>query len=207
MLGREKSSQYRAFGSVSFLVLGFLASANVDAHGGEAVARFGSFLGGVTHPVLGIDHLIAMLSVGIVSAQIGGRAIWIVPLCFVAMMGVGGALGMLDINVPAIEVGIALSVLFLGFIIAAEKSLPLSIAMACVGIFAIFHGHAHGSEMPAAAIPIRYALGFTTGTALIHIAGVFIGNIPGHYQRGPFILRCLGGVIAISGAVFVLNIF
>ncbi|HSF80346.1 MAG TPA: HupE/UreJ family protein [Anaerolineales bacterium] len=173
----------------------------VYAHEGGNVPISG-FLAGLIHPVLGYDHLLAMLSVGILSAQIGGRAIWTVPATFVTVMALGGTLGMIDIGLTAIEMGIAASLVLLGLVIAAERKLPILIAMGGVGFFAVFHGYAHGSEMPETAQPMLYALGFLTGTAVIHIAGVVIGDIARHYERGKLILRVGGVFIALIGVLF-----
>ncbi len=162
----------------------------------------GGFMSGLKHPVLGYDHLLAMLSVGILSAQIGGRAIWMVPANFVIIMLLGGIIGMQRIALPSFEIAIAFSVFALGIAIAAGKKIPYLLAMAFVGIFAIFHGYAHGVEMPFLAKPLLYALGFTCGTAAIHIAGVFIGLFGQRIPKVPF-LRILG--IAIAGiGVFLL---
>lgn len=164
--------------------------------------KFGSFLGGLTHPVLGPDHFLAMVSVGIVSAQIGGRAIWTVPATFVGVMAAGGVLGLFDVGLSAIEVGIASSVLVLGLAIAADRRVPVALAMASVALFAIFHGYAHGAEMPTVAEPVRYAAGFLTGTAALHVLGVIVGDISQHYARGKVLLRYAGGAIAGVGAWF-----
>ena len=177
----------------------------VYAHDGSTVP-FGGFLSGLVHPVLGYDHLLAMLSVGILSAQIGGRAIWTVPATFVGVMAVGGVLGLIDIGLGATELGIAISLVLLGAIIAAERTLPVRLAMLGVGFFAIFHGYAHGTEMPTTAEPVLYALGFMTGTALIHIAGVVIGDIFKHYERGKMILRVGGGLISLVGFLFIFGV-
>jgi len=177
----------------------------VYAHDGSNVP-FGGFLSGLVHPVLGYDHLLAMLSVGILSAQIGGRAIWTVPATFVGVMAVGGVLGLIDIGLGTTEFGIAASLVLLGSIIAAERSLPVRLAMLGVGFFAIFHGYAHGAEMPTTAEPVLYAFGFLTGTALIHIAGVVVGDIAKHYERGKIILRVGGGLIALVGMLFLTGV-
>lgn len=173
----------------------------VLAHDGTKLP-FGSFLSGLTHPVLGADHFLAMVSVGILSAQIGGRAIWTVPATFVLIMAFGGLLGWIDIGLSAIEVGIAFSVLALGTAIAVDKKLPMVAAMSAVGVFAIFHGYAHGAEMPVVANPVTYALGFTSGTALLHLFGVLIGDISQQYVWGKQMLRVAGLAIAATGAVF-----
>ena len=173
----------------------------VLAHDG-AVLRYGSFMAGLTHPVLGADHFLAMVSVGVVSAQIGGRAIWTVPATFVSVMALGALLGMQDVGLGAIEFGIAFSVLVLGGAIAADKRLPVAVAMVAVAVFAVFHGYAHGGEMPQVAEPVRYAVGFLTGTAALHVTGLVIGDISQHYERGKQALRAAGFIIAVLGCVF-----
>lgn len=186
------------------ILLAFIISfipVTVYAHEGGNVP-IGGFLAGLIHPVLGYDHLLAMLSVGILSAQIGGRAIWTVPTTFVTVMALGGTLGMIGIGLTAIEKGIAASLVLLGLVIAAERKLPILIAIGGVGFFAVFHGYAHGTEMPETAQPMLYALGFLTGTAVIHIAGVVIGDIARHYERGKLMLRVGGVFIALIGVLF-----
>lgn len=160
------------------------------------------FLSGLLHPALGFDHLLAMLSVGILSAQIGGRAIWHVPATFVLLMIVGGVLGMQGVSVPMVEVGIAISVIVLGIALAAEKYIPEWIAVVSVAIFGVFHGHAHGTEMPLIANPWVYGLGFVIGTAIIHLVGVFAGFGFRRLQRGPGLLRVTGAAIAAAGCYF-----
>lgn len=182
-------------------IFAMLASSLALAHE-TASLPFGSFIGGLTHPVLGPDHFLAMVSVGILSAQIGGRAIWTIPATFVAVMAFGGTLGMIDIGLTAIEAGIACSVLALGIAIALDRRLPISIAMSAVGFFAIFHGYAHGAEMPTVARPVAYAAGFMSGTAALHILGLLTGDISQRYVRGKPMLRLAGGAIAGIGAVF-----
>jgi len=172
----------------------------------EAISQqYGSFLGGLTHPVLGLDHFLAMVCVGVVSAQIGGRAIWTVPATFVGVMALGGLLGMADIGLTAIEAGIALSVLALGLSIAADRRLPMSVTMAVVGFFAVFHGYAHGAEMPTIANPVTYAAGFMVGTAALHLFGVLIGDISQKYVTGKQVLRYAGAAIAGVGAFFLVG--
>jgi urease accessory protein len=185
-----------------------LGSAAAEAHIGDnaEILVYGSFLSGLTHPVLGFDHLLAMVSVGILSAQMGGRAIWTVPGTFVTVMGFGGLLGWLNIGLTTTEIGIAISVLVLGLAIAADRRMPIAVAMSCVGLFAIFHGYAHGAEMPRVAEPLRYATGFLTGTAALHVAGLIIGDISQHYQRGRIALRMAGGAIAGAGCLFLTGV-
>lgn len=198
-------SKFRIVSPILLGILMGLFPSVVYAHDGTPVP-FGGFLSGLVHPVLGYDHLLAMLSVGILSAQIGGRAIWTVPATFVCVMAIGGALGLIDIGLTSSELGIAASLVLLGLIIAAERKLPILLAMVGVGFFAIFHGYAHGTEMPTTAEPVLYALGFLTGTALIHIAGVVIGDIARHYERGKMILRFGGGFISLIGVLFIAGV-
>ncbi|GAB4343642.1 MAG: HupE/UreJ family protein [Desulfobulbaceae bacterium] len=176
---------------------------------GEALAHIlkgeTGFVSGVFHPVLGFDHLLAMLSVGIVSAQIGGRAIWTVPLTFVTVMGIGGFLGMHNIPVPGVEYGIALSVLILGVAVASGKKINTLVAHLGVAFFATFHGHAHGAEMPELADPVIFSLGFLLGTAAIHLAGVGIGLASARIKDGPQALRYVGAGIAGIG-VYIMHI-
>ena len=172
----------------------------VFAHG---ITYGAGFMTGFNHPVLGFDHLLAMLSVGLLSTQLGGRAIWTVPLAFMAFMLFGGILGLYGVELPQVELGIALSVLLLGLAIALGRQIPLLLAMGFVGLFAIFHGHAHGAEMPALASPVLYALGFLTGTAVIHLLGVALGIIMQHLSRKLPLLRLSGGVIALVGGYLI----
>jgi len=187
-----------------FSLAGLLWAGAAFGHDGASLP-YGSFMGGLTHPVLGSDHFLAMVCVGILSAQIGGRAIWTVPVTFVSVMAFGGLLGWIDVGLSAIEFGIACSVLALGIAIALDRKFPLSLAMSVVGFFAIFHGYAHGAEMPVVAKPVTYALGFMTGTAVLHIMGLVIGDISQHYARGKLLLRVSGVAIAGIGAAFLIG--
>lgn len=172
------------------------------------VIRFGSFLGGFTHPVLGLDHFLAMVSVGIVSALIGGRAIWTIPALFVVAMALGGAVGRVDIGVGmgVVETGIALSVVFLGLVIALDRRLPVAAVMATVLFFGLFHGYAHGVEIPEVARPGTYAAGFLSGTALIHLLGVLIGEVAKRYAAGRTVLRIVGAGFGVVGGLFLLGL-
>ena len=165
----------------------------------HTVGGEGGFLAGLTHPVLGFDHFLAMLSVGILSSQMGGRAIWSVPTTFVSVMAIGAFIGLKAIGLPGVEYGIALSVLVLGFALAMEKKLPPVWAMVGVGFFAIFHGHAHGTEMPTIVKPIIYACGFLLGTAALHVTGVLIGVFANKTSKGAAILRYVGAGISGVG--------
>tara|TARA_Y100000768_G_C23812026_1_gene602288 strand:- start:3 stop:590 length:588 start_codon:yes stop_codon:yes gene_type:complete len=162
------------------------------------------FYDGLYHPVLGLDHFLAMVCVGVVSSQIGGRAIWIVPSLFVIFMILGGAAGLfIEILAYAlsetIEWGIVLSVIFLGLSVSIEKKLPTIITMIAVSFFGSFHGLAHGIEMPWAANPILFALGFSSGTAALHLFGVGIGLLLIKNSFFNIILRILGFACALFG--------
>ena len=163
---------------------------------------YGPFLSGITHPVLGFDHFLAMVSVGMVSAQIGGAAIWFIPLTFVSVMFLGGLMGISLGGMSGYEIGIALSVLFLGAVLAADKEINYLFAMIAVAIFAVFHGYAHGQEIPAIAEPKPYIAGFMTGTIMLHITGLVLADISTHYRTGKVILRCTGFLIAVVGVYF-----
>lgn len=181
--------------TLSGIILSMLLPSIAFAH----QASGGGFLAGLSHPVLGFDHLLAMLSVGILSAQMGGRALWLVPTTFVSIMLVGGILGLNGFALISVETGISISVLVLGISLTIEKKIAPILAMCFVGFFAIFHGYAHGIEMPNLASPIYYALGFIVGTASIHVIGVLIGTIAVKLANGAQLLRYLGAGIAGIG--------
>ena len=126
---------------------------------------------GLSHPLGGLDHILAMVAVGMFAANLGRRAVWAVPLTFMSLMTLGGALGIAGIAVPFVEFGIALSIVVLGLAVAAKWNWPLAAAMALVGVFAVFHGHAHGAEMPVDAAGAEYAAGFILATGVLHIVG------------------------------------
>ncbi|WP_102959094.1 HupE/UreJ family protein [Mangrovicella endophytica] len=171
-----------------------------DAH---IVSNAGGFSSGFEHPLTGSDHLLAMLAVGIWGAQMGGAAVWTLPVTFPLIMVVGGVLGMLGLPIPDVEVGIALSMIVLGGAIAAAWKAPGAVALVIVSVFAICHGYAHGAELPLAADPADYAVGFVIATGLIHVLGVAVGLVSGKFYDG-IVSRCLGGLIALAGAYFLL---
>jgi urease accessory protein len=176
-----------------------LAPSLAFAHTG--IGQTVGFAHGFTHPVSGLDHVLAMILVGVLAWQLGGRALWLVPTTFVSVMAIGGALGMMGISVPFVEAGIAFSVIVLGAVVALGIRAPLAIAAGVVGLFAIFHGHAHGSEMPAAAAGIAYAAGFMLATSVLHIAGIAIGYLIGKIseQQGAIVMRSAGAIAAVAG--------
>lgn len=173
------------------VALGALLPSFAYAHvgvGHVGIGEASGFLHGLTHPTSGLDHVCAMLAVGLWAAQMGGRSVWAVPLTFVSMMALGGALPMLGISLPFVEQGIVLSVLLLGALIAASIRLPLWLSSSMVGLFALWHGHAHGAEMPALASGMAYALGFVLATALLHVTGIAFGL---GMQRMPVLMKPL----------------
>ena len=178
-----------------------LAPAIASAHTGIGATT--GFLHGFWHPIGGIDHVLAMVAVGLFAAQLGGRALWAVPATFVAVMAAGGALGMAGLALPAVEVGIALSVLVLGLVVLAGRRWPLGLAMALVAVFAVFHGHAHGAEMPIDASGLSYGLGFMLATALLHLAGIGLGIGLGRLAatEGGRLTQASGAAIALAGVV------
>jgi urease accessory protein len=159
------------------------------------------FAHGFLHPITGLDHILAMVTVGIFAWQLGWRALCLVPATFVAVMALGGTLGIAGIGVPFVELGIALSVVVLGALVAAGVKAPVAAAMALAGGFAIFHGHAHGAEMPETVAGLAYGVGFMLATALLHLAGIGIGMLIGRTgdRYGPVAVRSAGGCIALAG--------
>jgi urease accessory protein len=162
---------------------------------------------GFTHPLGGLDHLAAMVAVGLWATQMGRRAIWVVPLTFVVVMVLGGFLGTTNLAIPFVEQGIAYSVLALGVLIAATIRVPITVSAAIVGLFAIFHGYAHGAEMPATASGIAYGLGFAMATALIHLNGIGLGLLCQNLFRDNLRLtqRFVGGLIISLGVYLCLS--
>jgi urease accessory protein len=191
---QKSSSNLKA---VSLLALFALAPLMAQAHPGHGPAN--SFASGLNHPLSGWDHILAMVAVGLWAAQMGGRSLWAVPAAFVSLMTVGGALGMLGVPLPMVETGILVSVLALGMLIVAAARLPLAVSMGIVGVFALFHGHAHGTEIPAAASGLNYALGFVLGTALLHACGIGVGLLAQKRFIGPSALRLAGAAIVLGG--------
>ena len=186
-----------------FLRLAFLAAflAPTAALAHTGVGDTSGFMHGFMHPLGGLDHQLAMILVGIFAYRLGGRALWLVPLTFVGIMAIGGFLGIAGIPVPFIELGIALSVIVLGAIVAFGVKVPVAAAMGIVGLFAIFHGHAHGSEMPMDASGLEYGLGFMLATAILHAVGIGIGFLIGMTTKwlGDNVYRVAGGLAAGVG--------
>jgi urease accessory protein len=183
----------------------FLAPTAALAHVG--IGNTSGFMHGFIHPLTGLDHQLAIILVGVFAYQLGGRALWLVPLTFVAAMALGGFLGVAGLPVPFVEIGIALSVIVLGGGVAFGVKAPVALAMGAVGLFAIFHGHAHGSEMPLDAPGFEYGIGFMLATAVLHAVGIGIGILVGMTSRvlGKNVYRVAGGLASAAGLALLLG--
>ena len=181
------------------LALALLAAEPSSAHTGAGTA-FG-FQSGFIHPLGGLDHLLAMFAVGLLAAQLGGRAIRLVPGAFVSMMAAGSLVGFAGIGIPGVEFGIVISIVAIALPVAFALGMPAALAMAYVGFFAILHGYAHGAELPAGADAVPYIAGFALATILIQGAGVGVGLACRRFTARPrgYALRIAGGVVAIAG--------
>jgi urease accessory protein len=161
----------------------------------------GGLAAGLLHPLTGLDHLVAMVAVGIWGAQLGAPAIWVLPITFPLVMALGAVLGVLKVAMPLPEVAIALSALVLGMAVALRLRPPFAIAAAVVALFAIFHGHAHGVELPGTANPLAYGMGFVVATGLLHLCGITLGILT-KWPAGARLIQALGAVIAVVGGYF-----
>jgi urease accessory protein len=174
-----------------------MAPARAHVQAGEAAG----FLSGFRHPISGLDHVLAMVSVGLWGAQLGVPAIWLLPVVFPMVMAFGGFLGLAGVPLPGVEIAIALSAVLLGLAVAKEARPPLFAAAALVGFFAIFHGYAHGTELPPGQSGILYSIGFVVATGLLHLCGIAIGLVH-RWTWGRVALRVAGGVVSVAGLLF-----
>jgi urease accessory protein len=172
-----------------------------------ALGDANGFVHGFMHPLSGLDHQLAMVMVGLLAYQLGGRALWLVPFTFVGVMALGGFLGVMGISIPFVETGIALSVIVLGAIVAFGVKASLAGAIGAVGLFAIFHGHAHGTEMPLGVAGAAYGVGFLLATAVLHALGIFIGFLVGMSSKtlGDNVYRVVGTVASLAGIAILLG--
>lgn len=180
-------------------ILLFSLVSPVLAHEGEGAV--GGLTSGLLHPLLGLDHLVAMVGVGLWGAFLGMPAIWLLPVVFPMVMALGGAFGIAGLPLPAVESGIAFSAIAIGICVALALRPPLWVAALIVGAFAVFHGHAHGTELPIAANPLTYALGFVVATGLLHLVGIGLGMLT-NSSAGQYAVRAGGGIIAAVGLAF-----
>jgi urease accessory protein len=186
--------------AVAALLSLLLAPAPAQSHDGTGLG--GGFAAGFQHPLLGLDHMLAMVAVGVWGAFLGRPLVIALPVVFPMAMALGAAAGMLALPAPPVELGVAASVLMLGLMILLAVRASVPVACALVGLFALFHGYAHGTELPSAADPVGYTTGFILCTGLLHVAGIAIGMLK-RVPAGTAALRTAGGVIASFGAWFV----
>ncbi|WP_439543485.1 HupE/UreJ family protein [Hyphomicrobium sp.] len=174
-----------------------LTSGQASAHVGHGEVE--GLMHGFLHPIGGLDHMLAMVAVGLLAALLGGRALWMVPAAFLAMMAAGAGLAMAGFALPFVELGISASVVALGVAVAFQLPLPVIAAMGIAGFFAVFHGAAHGAEMPVDASGASYAAGFLAATALLHLAGIGVGVALSRLVSNRDAMRLAGGAIAVAG--------
>jgi urease accessory protein len=189
-----------AVGAAAALLV--LAASPVAAHTGSAV---GGFAGGFAHPLFGPDHVVAMVAVGLWGAFLGAPAIWLLPTVFPLVMAAGGVIGILGVPLPGVEVGIALSAVVLGVMVLLAARPPLWIAALLVGAFAVFHGYAHGTELPPGTDAVAFSVGFVAATGLLHLAGIGFGLLA-RWPVGRLAVRAAGGAIALAGVAFLSGI-
>lgn len=191
----EKIQRHLAVGTAA-LAIALPPAAPVMAHalGNTSAGLIDGFL----HPPSGLDHLLAMVSVGIWGSQLGTPAIWLLPISFPLIMAFGGALGVIGVPLPEGELLVALSVIALGLLIATTCRLPISAALAIVGVFAVAHGHAHGAELPGSADALAFTVGFVLATGILHLVGIGIGLLA-RWPSGRVAIRACGFVVALAG--------
>jgi urease accessory protein len=191
--------KYQLFVRQLFFAAILLWPVTLYAHVGSG--EVGGFITGVQHPVSGLDHVLAMIAVGLWGAQFGAPAVWLLPVAFPMMMACGGMLGLMGLPLPGVEVGIAVSAVVLGVMVLAEARPPILAALAIVAFFAVFHGHAHGTELPEGQSGLLYSMGFVAATGCLHAVGITIGLIH-RWEAGRMALRGAGSVVLMGGIYF-----
>lgn len=176
----------------------------LTAHAHSETGSTAGLLSGLHHPVSGWDHVLAMIAVGLWGAQLGKPAVWVLPVAFPMVMAFGGMMGLLGIPLPGVEFGIAVSALVLGGMVLTEAKPPLWVAAVIVGFFGIFHGHAHGTELPAGSSGLLYSIGFVAATGMLHGVGIAIGLVH-KWKQGQIFLRASGAFVALAGCFFLWN--
>jgi urease accessory protein len=199
---KEFSMRFPKTATLFAIILSLLAFPAL-AHTGDGYG--GGFVAGFTHPILGWDHVAAMVAVGLWGAFLGAPAIWILPVVFPLVMALGAAAGIVGLPVPAVETGIALSAVVLGLMIALAARPPLWIAAVIVGAFAVFHGYAHGTELPSTVNAFAYAVGFVVSTGLLHLIGIGFGLLV-KWPAGRVAVRGAGGLISLAGIAFLTGV-
>ncbi len=193
-------STLKSFLFAALLALSGAAFAHEDVGGIS-----GGFVSGLIHPVVGWDHVAAMVAVGLWGAFLGMPAIWVLPVVFPLVMALGGVAGLVGLPLPAVETGIAVSAIVLGLAVAFKVRPPLWVAGVIVAGFAIFHGYAHGAELPEAANPIAYSAGFMIATGLLHLAGIGLGHLV-RWSAGKWLVQAVGALIALAGVAFLTGV-
>jgi urease accessory protein len=189
-------------GGLTVLLVGIDAAPAMAHAPGEGLA--GGFASGFAHPLGGLDHIVAMVAVGLWGAFLGAPAIWLLPIVFPLVMAAGGVLGIIGVPLPSVEIGIALSAVVLGVMVAGALRPPLWVAALIVGAFAIFHGYAHGAELPGNANALGYSAGFVVATGLLHLAGIALSMLD-RLPKGEWAVRAGGAAITAAGFVFLLR--
>jgi urease accessory protein len=201
ILSFDQSDLFRVsifgFRILLFCILFAPVPAFAHVQGAEALG----FFSGLAHPVSGLDHVLAMIAVGLWGAQLGAPAIWVLPIAFPLVMAAGGMLGLIGVSIPGIEYGIAASAILLGTAVAFEVRPSIVIAALLVGVFAIFHGHAHGTELPPGQSALLYSIGFVIATGCLHGLGIGVGAVH-QWAWGQKLLRTAGAAVAVGGVVF-----
>jgi len=167
----------------------------------EQQGQAAGFVTGLLHPTSGLDHVLAMVAVGLWGAQLGAPAIWLLPVTFPLMMAFGGFLGLLGVPLPGVEIGVATSAVLLGTMVALRARPPLALAALLVAFLAVFHGHAHGTELPPGQSGLLYSVGFVVATGLLHAVGISIGLIH-RWGAGRVVLRAAGLAVSLAGLFF-----
>jgi urease accessory protein len=192
----QRAPIQRVVALCGLLIVGLLLAPGGQAH--VEAGGAGSVVAGFLHPVTGIDHVVAMVAVGLWGAVLGPPAIWLLPVAFPMVMAFGGLLGLLAVPLPGVETGIALSALVLGVLVMFQTRLPLVWTFLLVGLFALFHGFAHGIELPEGADALLFSLSFVVATGLLHLVGIALGEVR-RWAWGPSVLKLAGAVIAAVG--------
>ena len=184
--------------AVAVTAVALLSPEAAFSHVESVTAGDGRFIGGALHPITGLDHVAAMVAVGLWGAVLGAPAIWLLPIAFPLVMAFGAVLGVMGVPVPAIDLGIAASGIVLGAMVAASARPPLAIAFALISLFAIFHGHSHGTALPDFGVPLLYAAGFVIATGLLHVCGIALGLLV-RWPAGRTAVRVTGALIVAVG--------
>lgn len=183
---------------LSAVLLLLILPRRASAHEGDPT---GGFLNGFTHPMFGPDHVLAMVAVGLWGAQLGLPAVWLLPVAFPLVMAVGGFLGLIGVPIPGVEIGVAASAIVLGAMVLVQARPRLPVALFLVALFAVFHGSAHGAELPPGDSGLLYSLGFVIGTGLLHACGIALGGIH-RWNWGQRVIQSAGLLIAAGGCWF-----